>query len=115
MLGRVARLHYEHGLTHQEIAELLGVSRVKVTRMLAEARRTGVVEIRIHADAHTFTEIESQLLRKFGLDHVWVVPSVADADKQFAGLGIAAGHALRELVKPGATVAVGLSRAVSAV
>ena len=113
MLDRVARLHWEHGLTHNEIAELLGLSRVKVTRMLAEARRTGVVEIRIHGDTHTFAELESQLLKRYHLDHAWVVPSFKDPDRQYATLGTAAAHSLQELLKPGNTVAVGLSRAVS--
>jgi lsr operon transcriptional repressor len=115
MLDRVARLHYEHGLTHNEIARLLGLSRVKVTRMLAEARRTGVVEIRIHGDTHTFAELESALLNRYDLDHAWVVPSFKDPDRQYATLGTAAAHSLHEFLKPGSTVAVGLSRAVSSI
>ncbi len=113
MLGRVARLHYENGLTHNEIGDVLGFSRVKVTRLLAEARRVGIVEIRIHADTHTFVELESRLVRKFGLVEAWVVPASADHDRQFALLAIGAAHALEQLVTPGMTVAVGASRAVS--
>ena len=41
LLGRVARMYYEHGLTHQEIANALGLSRIRVTRLLAEARDKG--------------------------------------------------------------------------
>jgi hypothetical protein len=68
MLGRAARLHYQHGYTHQQIAETLGVSRVKVTRMLAEARRTGIVEIRIHSDETIFTDLEVALARSLPPD-----------------------------------------------
>ncbi|MEU2613165.1 sugar-binding transcriptional regulator [Micromonospora sp. NPDC007271] len=114
-LSRVARLYYEHGLTQGEIATVMGLSRVKVTRMLAEARRTGIVEIRIHGDSHAFVELESQLIRKFGLINAWVVPSTQDVDRQFELLGIGGAHALEELVAPGSTVAVGLSRAVSSI
>ena len=34
LIGKAARLHYEFGLTHREISEMLGISRVKVTRLL---------------------------------------------------------------------------------
>ena len=43
LLARVARLHFEFGLTHQETAKSLGLSRVKVTRMVKQARESGLV------------------------------------------------------------------------
>ncbi len=43
LLARVARLHFEFGLTHQETANSLGLSRVKVTRLVKQARESGLV------------------------------------------------------------------------
>ncbi|MFC5848968.1 sugar-binding transcriptional regulator [Deinococcus petrolearius] len=45
---QVARLYYQQGLTTDAIARELGVSRPRVSRLLTLARRTGLVEIRIH-------------------------------------------------------------------
>lgn len=45
---QVARLYYHQGLTTDAIARELGLSRPKVSRLLTLARRTGLVEIRIH-------------------------------------------------------------------
>ena len=39
VIGKAARLHYEYGLTHQEVADVLHVSRVKVTRLLKAGPR----------------------------------------------------------------------------
>ncbi|MCC5949737.1 MAG: helix-turn-helix domain-containing protein [Nitriliruptoraceae bacterium] len=110
----MARLHYEHGLTHQQIADLVGVSRVKVTRLLAEARRTGVVEIRVHSDEPLFTELELELATHVGLDRVLLAPSSADEDAQLDALGAVGARSLRSLLVPDATVAVGLSASVAA-
>lgn len=41
----VAKMYYEQGLTQQEIAEKVFLSRSHVSRMLKEARALGIVEI----------------------------------------------------------------------
>lgn len=115
MLARVARLYYEHDLTHQQIAEILGVSRVKVTRMLAEARRKGIVEIRVIGDSHTFRDLESQLIERFGLLDAWVVPSSSDPERLSASLGSGGAHALRGLLANGMTVGVNQSQSVASI
>jgi lsr operon transcriptional repressor len=115
MLGRVARLHYEHGFTHQQIGDMLGISRVKVTRMLAEARRCGIVEIRIRSDETIFTDLEVALVERYGLDSAWVAPSFDDGDRLLSSLGMLGAAALTAALEPGMTVAVGLSETVGAV
>lgn len=115
MRGRVARLYYEHGLTHQEIADIYGISRVKATRLLQEAREKGIVEIRIHSDTSPFVDVEHALTEKFRLRQAWVAPSTTDqkrADSAFSAMGV---QALRTVVTPNSTVAVSLSTAVSTV
>ncbi len=115
MLGRVARLHYQHGLTHQQIADTLGVSRVKVTRLLAEARRTGVVEIRIHSDETVFTDLEVELQAACGLDQVWIAPTFEETDRLRRSIGTVGAEALQAALRPVTTVAVGLSETVAQV
>lgn len=112
MLGRTARLYYEHGYTHQQIADTLGLSRVKVTRMLAEARRKGIVEIRIHSDETIFTDLEVALMEKFHLTNAWVAPTVADREAQLNALGVLGATALATIITSPMTVAVGLSETV---
>ncbi len=113
--GRVARLHYQHGMTHHEIGELLGLSRVKVTRLLAEARRSGIVEIRIHSPQAPFGELEAALTAEFGLSQAWVAPSFSDADRTYDAVGMAGSECLAALIPSARTVAVGLSSTVAAV
>ncbi len=109
MLGRVAALHYTHGLTHQKIADLLGLSRVQVTRLLARAVREGIVEIRVHSDESIFPDLQMALAQKFGLKQVWVSPGFDDEEKNLESLGAVAAQCLLSQLKPKDVVAVGLS------
>ena len=56
-LVRAAWLYYIGGNTQEQTAEILGVSRVKVARLLAEAREAGIVKISIE---HRFGPMASK-------------------------------------------------------
>jgi lsr operon transcriptional repressor len=115
LLGKVARLHYEHALTHQEVAEILQVSRVKVTRLLAEARRTGIVEIRIHSDASPYAELELDVARRFGLDEAVIVPPMKAPEQQREAIATAVAGYLQRVLRDGMVVAIGISRTIGLV
>jgi len=112
-LGKVAQLHYEHNLTHHEIAALLGLSRVKVTRLLAEARRTGIVSITINTDERLFLDLENRLVGQFGLSRAWVGPSLSD-HRASASLGAVGAQCMTALLTPETrVVTVGFSQSVA--
>ena len=115
LLGRVARMYYELGLTHQEIADALGLSRIRVTRLLAEARETGMVEIIVHVDESLFATEEQALMARFGLRQVWIAPAVDDPVKASRALAAVGAEALASVIDKDSTVAVGLSTAVASV
>ncbi|WP_028707886.1 sugar-binding transcriptional regulator [Propionicicella superfundia] len=111
----IARMHYEHRMTHQEIADQLGLTRVKVTRTLAQARELGVVEITIRGDAEPFAELAVDLGARFGLDGVWISPSFARPDRAAESLAVTGGAALTRVLADASLVAVGLSSVLAAV
>lgn len=108
LLGRVARLYYEEALTHADIAALLGVSRVKITRLLAEARQEGVVEIVVHSDEPAFADLEQQLARRFGLLGAWISPPSPDQSL----LGRAGARAIKTLLPLAHSVTLGQGTSV---
>ncbi len=115
VIGKAARLHYEYGLTHQEVAEILHISRVKVTRLLKQARDLGVVQIRVLPDVSPYAGLETELTRRFKIDEAVVVPTVADEREQRTALALAAARYLQRVLQHGMTVAIGLSRTVALV
>ena len=115
VIGKAARLHYEYGLTHQEVAQVLHVSRIKVTRLLKQARDLGVVQIRVLPDVSPYAGVESELVKHFKLDEAVVVPTMIDDHEQRAALAVAAARYLQRVLHHGMTVAISLSRTIALV
>jgi DNA-binding transcriptional regulator LsrR (DeoR family) len=113
LLGKAARLHYEFGLTHQEIGGLLRLSRVKVTRLLQQARDLGIVQIEVRTDASPYASLEVGLTSAFGLDEALIVPDFDDQERLRPAIARTAGAYLRRVVKDDMTVALALSRTVA--
>ncbi|QUL81196.1 sugar-binding domain-containing protein [Brevibacterium sp. SMBL_HHYL_HB1] len=112
-------MHFENGLTHQEIATLFNLSRVKVTRLLAEARQAGIVEIRVHSDERPFFEVEKALADHFALKGVWVSPPIetninSDHSVDNRLLGVTGAEAMQMMLRRAKRVVMGFSAAVSA-
>ena len=78
LMVRAAWLSYVAERTQNEIAAILGVSRIKIARLIAEARQLGLVKIEIdHALSETAT-IEETLRRRCGLSFCSVTPPLLD-------------------------------------
>ncbi len=114
-LVRVARLYYEDDLTQNDIGRLIGVPRIKVTRMLAEARKIGVVTFDIHGgDQRPFMSDEDSLRKAFALERCWIAATGASDEKTMASIARTGSAALADALSSAKTVAVSLSRAVAA-
>lgn len=73
-LQQVARYYYIFGLTQQQIANRLGMGRSSVSRLLDEARRRGLVQIRVVTEpAEEDLELSDQLARHLGLREALVI------------------------------------------
>ena len=73
-LFQVAKLYYDEGLTHQQIAEKMSVSRPLITQYLAKARQQGIVHIKVVEPEAQSQEIEEKLLEKTTLRSVRIIP-----------------------------------------
>ncbi len=73
LLAKVASMYYEQEMTQNKIADALDISRVKVYRLLKEARELQVVRIIIDWHIKRATQLEEQLVTRFGLDKALVL------------------------------------------
>jgi DNA-binding transcriptional regulator LsrR (DeoR family) len=95
---RVAWLYHMEGLTQADIADRLGVTRLRVNRLLAEARASGLVRVTLTSRLADCAALEQALCRDTGLAHAVIVPTPDDIDLVAGILGQAtAGYLSRHL------------------
>ena len=71
---RAAWLYYVAGNTQEQTAELLGISRVKVNRLLAEAKEAGIVKISIEHRFARMAEVEETIRSRHRLSFCRTTP-----------------------------------------
>lgn len=111
---RAAWMYYVEQMTQNDIADVLGVGRVTVVRMLAEARSRNEVKIAIEGELSEIVRLERLLETTFGVQQAIVAPiSEPDADP-IPPISAATGAFLSDAMKPGMTVGVGWGRTLFA-
>lgn len=74
-LVQVARLYYERGLSQQDIADRLGVSRSLIAQYLQHAKDAGIVRIQIVDPDDTCVDLAASLEKATGVRQVTVTPN----------------------------------------
>lgn len=100
LLYKVAKAYYHDDETQQAVAERFGLSRVKVCRLLKQAREDGVVTIGIRSPAVEAQDLERRLEDRYGLQEA-IVSDGADG-----AVGGDAAAYFRRIACDGLTVAL---------
>lgn len=80
LMVKVAWYYYLENMTQQKISDLLGISRMKVIKLLEKARVSGVIQFKIRKDSENQMIVEKGLRDKFNLKDTFVVPTNPDDD-----------------------------------
>jgi DNA-binding transcriptional regulator LsrR (DeoR family) len=114
LVARVAWYYYVGGMTQQEIADRLGLTRLRVNRIVGQARADGSVRIEVRLPLAGCVALEERLKARYALDEVTVVPHVDDPDLLQQSIGEAAGVMLDALLRDGMGLGVGWGRTLRA-
>lgn len=106
-LVAVSRLFYEQQMSKTDIAQELNISITHVNRLLKEATRRGVVQIKIQAP--NFEDLELRLKESYGL-HDTVVIQTPDEQFLHTELGRAAAQYFEDKVKEPSKIGFGSGR-----
>ncbi len=89
LMIKICEMHYLQNLSQKEISSRLSISRPQISRILAQARADGVVDIKIHNPYSGESEMEQKLMERFGLSDAIVIDSgvgnPSEQMEQFAG------------------------------
>lgn len=80
LVVKTAWYYYIENMTQQKISEKLGISRMRVIKLLEKARQEGVIQFRIQQDNTQRMQLEGQLAKMWGLKDVFVVPTPPEED-----------------------------------
>lgn len=77
LMAKAAWFYYIDNLTQQQIAEELGIPRLRVIRLLEKARQTGIIQFKMRED-NANVATGRKIAKRFGLKDVYIVPAVAN-------------------------------------
>lgn len=75
LMVKTAWYYYLENMTQQKISEELGISRMRVIKLLEKARQTGVIQFNIRQDSAYRMKIERRLAEQWKLKDTFVVPT----------------------------------------
>lgn len=113
-MAEAAVLYYEKKYTQQEIAQILGLTRQTVSKLLNDALREHVVEIRIHDPQKDCAELERSLCSCFGIKDASVcgVSSMHHITRQMMTIRAAANYVLPILEQGNLNIAISWGRTI---
>lgn len=115
LMIQVAKRYYELDMTMGDLAKELGLTRWQASKLLTEARESGIVRIEIVPRAPRRPDLESRLQRRYGLKEAVVVSPAGDDDAvSLDAVAQAAGRLLAGLGKV-PLIGVSWGRTMSAV
>lgn len=105
--ARVCHMYYGLGLTQQQIASKLGVSRISVSRLLKQAREDGIVQISIDFTGY-YPDLETALANAYPHTRFVIADPLDGSDEQVKeSIAQTAAGVLPSLINSPATIAVG--------
>lgn len=110
---RVAWLYHERGLTQQDIADRLGLSRSTISRILTEAERDGIIRVIITQPLPESARLAEALIEKFGLAGAIVGP-LLDGEPPANAAATAMARRLETIAASGSvTISAGWGRTIA--
>ncbi|MCT7374633.1 sugar-binding transcriptional regulator [Chelativorans salis] len=109
-------LHFIDGMKQSDIGTALNLSPSKVSRLITQGRKLGMVKIAVESPFQHLVDLERDLVEATGLGSAVVTPSVTGSpDTTLQQVGRAAANQLLETLRDGDVIAITGGKAVSAV
>lgn len=107
LLTKVSSMYYDQGQNQQQIADRLHISRPKVSRLLKQARATGIVQIKVFSSTSSYIELERALEEKFDIHEAVIIDfDSSSASAIRSQLGVAAANYLLRTVSENDVIGV---------
>jgi len=112
--ARAGWLYYVAGMTQDQIAAELGVSRQRAQRLVSRAMAEGLIHVRLNHRIGACLDLEAALRDRFGLDRVRVAPGLGQGGDPVRAIAPAAAAELERFLRmpEPLVIALGTGRAM---
>ncbi len=110
---RAAWMYFVEEMTQSAIADALGVGRVTVVRMLAEAKALGEVRIALSRGHAELGGLEAALCKAHGFEETLVAPLSAEAADPTGPIGAALGDYVSSILRNDMKIGLGWGRTLN--
>lgn len=110
---KAAWYYYMEDNTQAQIAEVMGISRAKVIRLLEEARTQGIVQFNFRKNDSQRVSAERLLIDRFGLKDAFVVPTPLDSSAINQSIAQGAAHYVSSHLREDGYLNIGYGDTVS--
>lgn len=114
LLARIAWHYYYEELTQAEIAAKLNLTRARVNKLLQKCRDKGLVRVQLTTPLSSSVELESRLVKRFGLIQAVVTPTPFKEAKLYQAIGRECGRFLSENLNQGQALGLGWGKTLRA-
>ena len=106
-------MYYVEEMTQSAIADALGIGRITVVRLLAEARSMNDVRISLSREIAELAGLEIEVQKRFGVGEVIVAPLSETGSDGRAVIAAAAGEYVSRLLRPDTKIGLGWGETLS--
>lgn len=113
---QVAQMYYLQDLTMDTIAREMNLSRSSVSRLLADARTTGLVEITVHSPQQARGQLAQRIAEEYGVTpHIVATPDLLSESERLRRVALAAARILSATLDSNMVVGVAWGATTSAI
>jgi len=105
--SKIAALYYLAEMSQEDIAEIFGISRFKVSRILKKCRTMKIVDFKINSSPEYFPNLEKEITEGLGIDGAMIVPSGSTLQESKTNVARISAKYLESKIKDG--LKIGLS------
>ncbi|OZU87182.1 hypothetical protein CIL03_17980 [Virgibacillus indicus] len=111
LIVKIAWKYYQEGLTQNEIAEVMNLSRMKVIKYLEKAKTNNIIQFKVDLSKMDQLDLQNKIIEEYNLDDICIVPA---SDQNIPdSLTIAAAQYIEDRITKDTIINVGYGESVS--
>ena len=107
LMTKAAWHYYFEGITQQQAAERMGITRMRIIKLLERARQMGIIRFTLRKEGESRMQLERQLIERYGLTDAFIIPAASDPSMVNAGIATAASMYISERLGKDSCINIG--------